>query len=91
MSAPGAVTGAGGRGKQGRAGALSRSVGMWAEPRKHVRLNGFPSSSTELMPPAEAAEENWESHFWGQDRASVGLLGQGVEGPGTARQRVFLR
>ena len=65
-------------GKQGGAGALSRSVGTWAEPRKHVRLNGFPSISTELMPPVEAAEENWESHFWGQDRASVGLLGQGV-------------
>lgn len=78
-------------GKQGGAGALSRSVGTWAEPRKHVRLNGFPSSCTELMPPVEAAEENWESHFWGQDRASVGLLGQGVEGPGTARQHLFLR
>lgn len=89
MSAPG--TRSSGGGKRGGVGTLSRSVGTWAERRKRVRLNGFPSSSTELMPPAEAAEENWESRFRGQDRASVGLLGQGVKGPGTARQCLFLR
>lgn len=79
------------RGKQGGVGALSCSAGMWAQQRKRVCLNGLPSSSMELMPPAEAAEETGESHFWGQDRASVGHLGQGVEGPGTARQRLVSR
>ena len=71
--------------------AVSRSVGTYAERRKHVRLHGFPSSSMELMPPAEAAKETREPHFWDQDRASLGLLGQGVEGPGTAGQCLFLR
>ena len=79
------------RGEAGRGGdavTLSGDVGRAAEA---CSPNGFPSSSTELMPPAEAAEENWESRFRGQDRASVGLLGQGVKGPGTARQCLFLR
>ena len=79
------------RGEAGRGGdavTLSGDVGRAAEA---CSPNGFPSGSTELMPPAEAAEENWESRFRGQDRVSVGLVGQGVKWPGTARQRLFLR
>lgn len=87
MSAPAAVA-EGQAGRGGGAVMLSGDVGTAAE----ACLPKWTSQKLHRTDaPAEAAEENGESHFWGQDRASVGLLGQGVEGPGTARQRLVSR